>query len=379
MANTSGYALSLTEGGSVVGITANSTGGESHMLTTVAGFLPNERVYQAVSKTFNGNTSVAANAISLSPQPYGLGDAVTYYTNTGNTAVSGLSNNTTYYVVSSNSTAIKVANTLGGNALTLTSGPTETGHNLVSVANATIRYVYKEGANSYIRIQNKQNTFATGYDVYSYTNPYLEANVMSINMISTTSTAKGIVKPGSNSSVLFIKRLTFENTFVPGQSILGDVSGASATLINVSEDDGTLYPIGLNAGISANVVTANGQVTSLQVIDSGFGFSNSEIVQYVSGDGLRSGSLRVIVNGYGIGKGYYRSSKGFLSDNMYIHDGDYYQEYSYEILSKMSLDKYASMFKQVMHVAGTKFFGSVRVIEEANVKLSYSDSSIVQS
>jgi hypothetical protein len=198
-------------------------------------------------------------------------------------------------------------------------------------------------------------------------------------MISTTSTAKGVVKPGSNSSVLFIKRLTFENTFVAGQSILGDVSGASATLLNASEDDGTIYPIGLNADISANVVTANGQVTSLQVIDSGFGFSNSEIVHYVSGDGLRSGSLRVIVNGYGIGKGYYRSSKGFLSDNMYIHDGDYYQEYSYEILSKMSLDKYASMFKQVMHVAGTKFFGSVRVIEEANVKLSYSDSSIVQS
>lgn len=377
--NTSGFSLALTQGGSVINLTANNTGGELQTLSTVAGFLPNERIYQGFNQTFNGNTNIVANSIVLTPQPFGLGDLIHYYTNSGNTVISGLANNTSYYVVSANSTAIKLSNSVGGSPIALSSGPTETGQNLTSSANATIKFVYKDGANSYIRIQNKQNTFAVGHDIYSYTNPYVTANVLNIAMVSTTSTAKGVVKPGSNSSVLFIKRLTFENTFVPGQAILGDVSGTSSTLVSVAEDDGTLYPIGLNANISANVITANGQINSLQVIDSGFGFTNSEIVQYTSDNGLRSGSIRVIVDGYGRGKGYYRSSKGFLSDSMYIHDGDYYQEYSYEILSKMSLDKYSSMFKQVMHVAGTKFFGSVRVIEDANVKLTYADSSIVQS
>jgi hypothetical protein len=57
---------------------------------------------------------------------------------------------------------------------------------------------------------------------------------------------------------------------------------------------------------------------------------------------------------------------------MYIHDGDYYQEYSYEVLTKISVDRYADMFKKVMHVAGTKFFGSAVVVEEANVALTLS-------
>jgi hypothetical protein len=56
----------------------------------------------------------------------------------------------------------------------------------------------------------------------------------------------------------------------------------------------------------------------------------------------------------------------------YIHDGDYYQEYSYEVLSKISLDRYADMFKKVMHIAGTKFFGSALIVEEANVALTLS-------
>jgi hypothetical protein len=58
---------------------------------------------------------------------------------------------------------------------------------------------------------------------------------------------------------------------------------------------------------------------------------------------------------------------------MYIHDGDYYQEYSYEILSKISVDRYADMFKKVMHTAGTKFFGSAVVIEEDSATLELSE------
>jgi hypothetical protein len=58
---------------------------------------------------------------------------------------------------------------------------------------------------------------------------------------------------------------------------------------------------------------------------------------------------------------------------MYIHDGDYYQEYSYEILSKISVDRYADMFKKVMHTAGTKFFGSALVVEEDSITVELSE------
>jgi hypothetical protein len=156
------------------------------------------------------------------------------------------------------------------------------------------------------------------------------------------------------------------------------VAGAQADVIGATQDESVLYPIGLNAELVANVVTANGEVSSLQVIDSGFAYSNGEIVDFVSEDNLRAGSAKMILDGHGIGQGFYRSSKGFLSDDIYIHDGDYYQEYSYEILSKISVERYSDMFKKVMHVAGTRFFGSALIVEEANVATTLSAISTGQ-
>jgi hypothetical protein len=58
------------------------------------------------------------------------GDRVQYLVAAGNTAVGGLTNAASYYVVSANSTALKVANTSGGSALNITASVNETGHTL---------------------------------------------------------------------------------------------------------------------------------------------------------------------------------------------------------------------------------------------------------
>lgn len=310
---------------------------------------------------------------------------ILYKTPASNTVISGLANNTAYYLVSANSVGFKLSSTKGGSALNLTAAATSETH-LIStipgylpgdrvyqstspVMNAAVHSIFSNTTGDYVRVTG--NTAAinvtSSNTLLSYTNPYVNGAVSTATLYSIVSTAKGIIKAGSNSTVLYVKRLTFENTFKAGTEVVGDVSGAHATVVGVSEDPDELYPIGLNAVIEANVSTANGQVTSIDVIDSGFGYTNAEIIEYVSADNLRAGSAKIVIDGSGIGKGYYRSSKGFLSEDMYIHDGDYYQEYSYEILSKISVDRYADMFKKVMHTAGTKFFGSALIVEEANV------------
>ena len=115
---------------------------------------------------------------------------------------------------------------------------------------------------------------------------------------------------------------------------------------------------------------------NLQIVDSGYGYVNNEIIQFVSADGERAGTVKVILGGVGKGSGYYKTSRGFLSDVIALHDGDYYQEYSYEVFSKLSVDRYSDMFKKVMHTAGTKFFGSVLLIDEANATISLTESSV---
>lgn len=373
--NTS-ISLSLTKDGSAIGLTANSTGGEQQYFATIPGYLPGDVVYQEVLVNFNANTEVNANnSISLDQQPFTDGDIVTYTTATGNTVITGLANGSSYYVINATANAVKLTTQTGNTAaiVALTaSGTPQDGHYLSNIANGTVDSVYLDGGQGYVRVKDTNNTFANGFNLYSYTNPYLGAAVSNVDLFSVTSTARGVVK-SSNGNFLYVKRLSFENTFREGELIRGDLSGAEATLLGVSEDENELFPIGLNADIEANTSTANGQIAALQIIDSGFGYTNAELVQYVSNNALRAGTAKIVIEGTGVGQGFYKSSKGFLSDDIYIHDGDYYQEYSYEILSKLSVDKYADMFKKVMHVAGTKFFGSVSIFDEANVMIQLSE------
>lgn len=231
-----------------------------------------------------------------------------------------------------------------------------------------------------IQVYNVQGAFANGTTLKSVINTSLSATVSNTLLQVVVNTARGIIKPQSNTSVLKVKRINLEDTFVVGQSIRGLQSNASATILSVAEDQ-TVLPIGFNASVSANVVTANGIITQLTVVDSGVGYwlNGSDLVQYVSEDGLRAGSARLNIDGMGVGSGYFKSSKGFISNNKYLRDGDYYQEYSYEILTRIPFNKYATMFKKVMHTAGTRFFGSVLIEDSAEAATSYADDVVANN
>jgi hypothetical protein len=363
-----GFKLANTTSLSVIDISKGSTE-DGHYFSTLPGYLPGDRVYQTITKTFNGNTDVSSDFITISSNPFANGDLVTYANSAGNTAIITAGD---YYAVYSNTTGLALSSSIGGANLTLTASPvSETGHSLTSTPTAAIKEVFTEGANSFVQVNNIENSFYPGTPLFSNTYNHLNSNVVSVNLFSISSTAKGVIKSGSTPNTLFVKRINFENTFNVGEEITGDSSGTKATIVDIIEDENT-YPIGVNAIIEANVVTAIGEITSLQITDSGVGYPNGEIIQFSSMDGTREGTVKAIVGGNGKGAGYYRSSKGFLSSDKYIHDGDYYQEYSYEVLSKMSFDRYSDMFKKVMHVAGTKVFGSSLIVEEdsANVSLS---------
>ena len=216
-----------------------------------------------------------------------------------------------------------------------------------------------------LTVANTTGSFAAANTgTKSYISVGLNANTTAVALVATTVTAKGIIK-SSNTTTLKIKRTQFDNQFIVGSTVTGGQSNTSAVIVSITEDPDTL-PIGLNASINANVVTANGTVATLSIIDSGLGYSNGEIMLFTSEDGTRSGEAKVSTSGLGRGSGYYKSTKGFLSAISKIHDGDYYQEYSYDILSKIPLDKYGNMFKKVMHTAGTRFFGSI-LLEEAEL------------
>ena len=414
------------------------------------------------------SAAISNNYISVPSNPFANDDVVRYVTYVGNTSILGLANNKTYYVIESNSTHLRLSNTLSGSVISLTAGINETGHGLIkynasangnairlynndatngmlfkyivsagntaitnltnednyfvvnansyffklsstfngspinianvgtdvsdghsllyvpgfsvndpvytSTGSGIIRGVYIANSNSFIVVRNVTGTISNNQTITLNNNPSVNSTILSVDLEEETVTAKGIVQ-SANSTVIIARRIQFENLWSASVLINGETSGAQANLVSVVEDIYT-RPIGLNANVQANVITAEGQITGLQVIDSGFGYSNNEIVRFVSRDNLRAGSVRVITGGVGLERGYYKTSKGFLSDDIALHDGDYYQEYSYEVFSKLSVDIYSDMFKKVMHTAGTKFFGSVLLVDEGNAAISLTESSV---
>lgn len=103
--NSTGLALSATSGGANIDLTKGATE-TGHSLKREDGFI-----------------EIASNVLQN-------GDLVTYAVATGNTAIAGLTSGRQYYVVSSNSSGVRLSATAGGSAIDLTAGVSETGHTL---------------------------------------------------------------------------------------------------------------------------------------------------------------------------------------------------------------------------------------------------------
>lgn len=189
-------------------------------------------------------------------------------------------------------------------------------------------------------------------------------------IVSQNNGASGLVKYISSNS-MGISRINFENLFNLTLQIKGDLSGATANIVSYSyaaNDE----PIGLNAVVTANVQSLTGSITSVDVADSGFGYLQNESVQMNLKNDIKTAFGRINLGLSGKSAGFYGDSGGFLDDDKKIFDGEYYQEYSYEIQTALSFDKYAEMLKKILHVAGTKAFYSVvktsKIDNKANIK-----------
>lgn len=216
-----------------------------------------------------------------------------------------------------------------------------------------------------------QGTFSNTSNVESHISAATET-VFAVNTSSISSeVARGVVSQaiiGSNTTTLYVTRTSVSSFKISGNTVSTE-DNATANIISVGEQSESI-PIGLNANVEANVVISIGAADSLEIIDSGFGYQNNSVVTFSGNSTQSNGTARVLSDSYGEGIGRYRSTKGFLSEDKYIFDGDYYQEYSYEVISSFSFDKYSDIFKKVMHVAGTNLFGSVALQDTGSVLLT---------
>ena len=201
-----------------------------------------------------------------------------------------------------------------------------------------------------------------------------------IGTVAQSQTAKGQVYKFTNNNdgtgEVGLRRLSFSVGFDSSNTISGTTSTAGGTIDSIYEDDAT-RPIGDNANVIGDAKAANGIVTAVEVIDSGFGYQHNASLT------LRSTNTQnqIVVSGTanvsttGVGPGYWESRESFLNTK-YIHDNDFYQSHSYVIESGLSLNKYRDILLQTTHIAGTRLFGRVFKESVANVALTVSNNQI---
>lgn len=276
-------------------------------------------------------------------------------------------------------------NTYSGTAANGTSTTTVVVGELVYQSNSTHTYGAKGfvieagivGGQGTIKLANVTGTFIPTVNnltkIHSLTTGGI-ANVSAVSSITISTTARALIKtiqtlPGTSYVNITAKRINLENTFQTGVNILGRSSGATANLVWIDQDT-SVPALGLNANITANVQTSNNVATGLSVVDSGFGYVEGETVTLTKADSNYEVTAYVSLNKQGVGMGFYKSTKGFLDADKKIHDGNYYQEYSYEVQTKIPFDQYFDVLKAIMHVAGTKAFGKVSSISTVNTQIT---------
>lgn len=221
------------------------------------------------------------------------------------------------------------------------------------------------------------------FELSSSTGIFLDGEVVT----QAAPQSRGLVKftSGSNLHVELLRYYN-DNYFVTtGNStttLVGESSSTSANIATIHIDESSDY-IGLNALIIGETSNALGAVTDLRIIDSGFNFAENEQVFFTSEDKPSNPEGQGVghVEGFGTGKGsgYYKVKGGFLSDNKKLFDGLYYQEFSYEVRSSVTLNKYEEMLKQILHIPGTKYFGAFVFETKANTTLNSQSTKITSS
>lgn len=221
-----------------------------------------------------------------------------------------------------------------------------------------------------VRVDDVANTFDTSNTIIGLTS--LSTGTLASKTTSTTAQlAKGRIIASAPSSI-DIFRTRYSVSFTDNVIIKGASSGAQATVSSLVDIDGS--PIyGTSAVISSPAQSANGTLLKVDVMDSGFGYTNGEIVT-LKAEGnpyIATGVARLLKQG--TGDGYWDNTASFLSSDKKIQDSDFYQDFSYQIESSLSLERYADVVKDTVHLAGTKTFGKVNRFADLDVEMGTED------
>jgi hypothetical protein len=190
--------------------------------------------------------------------------------------------------------------------------------------------------------------------------------------------ANGMVSNVDSSRVNAITEVRFTET--PGQIIGG--SGYSMEFLpraNVVSATGNGANIVVTAilGSGAQMVSSNttlGAIQRIAIINKGLNYAEPPILDLSgSGNGTATATARIIEGVYEY-EGRYLNDDGQVSSYNFLQDRDYYQNFSYVIKARRSIERYRQAFKSLVHPSGMKMWGEVGRIDNGHCTRHSGDS-----
>ncbi len=244
--------------------------------TTVTG----THVLQGISKSFNASSNVNSGTDTFTINAHGFsnGDLVKYIVAAGNTAISGLSNNFDYYVITTTSNTFQISSTFGGANINVTSGLDQTGHSFtplrIILDNTTGNISTSLGLANVASIRSLGNAVVNGALTVS--------NVISVGNTTITGSANitTTITVGGNATfdtdLLFLdavnNRIGIKNTAPSSEGVLTIAGNIVFTVANTTG----LRFFTSNATHNA-AVTLIGNTTNTRLTFSTFDSSNSSV------------------------------------------------------------------------------------------------------
>lgn len=132
---------------------------------------------------------------------------------------------------------------------------------------------------------------------------------------------------------------------------------------------------GHNATIDSKIVGGNGIITAVEIINSGYGYIDNEILTLQSAINPTLVEGSTIVELPGRGEGRWLNRKSFTSDEMKLQDSLFYQDFSYQIVAEKMMSVYENVVRTLVHPTGIALYGRYRLNDE----LIDDESTLIES
>jgi hypothetical protein len=145
-----------------------------------------------------------------------------------------------------------------------------------------------------------------------------------------------------------------------------DNTNGRAAVIEVHNIQGTGAELEVDI---QNNVGGLGSVRNIRINSFGVDYTEENTTTSLESSGDGNAIVTPIISALGVTEGNWLNNDGKVSSNKYIQDSNYYQDFSYVIKTGLTIDRYKTLLKELLHPAGMEVFGQINIVNELEARI----------